>query len=339
MSPKICIALCVADGVDFAVVINDKCYCSNDRPSNADGSDKCSTVCPSNPGLICGGIGTVTSAAMSVFRRVITSIPGPLPAIPEPPGWRYSGCYFGDAYMATATFKGYVKYFESPVTLNATVCATTCTSDGRSFTYAGMYGARCYCSNTAPLLSVEAGIGHCTSRPCQGSKGEACGGESNYAPYLDNTRSLMTTLYVKAPTPSSTTPQIPDTPGPRDWTYWGCYYGALYLLDTILNGIYISAHVDAAPDMSGDRCIELCLAASVLPNPTLNFALTLGGTCFCNTKPPTESLLAPNQTMCNEPCPDNSGQRCGGTDPNGQPSLGDHLINILGREVKVSGFL
>ncbi|CAO2658382.1 Nn.00g061050.m01.CDS01 [Neocucurbitaria sp. VM-36] len=338
MSPKLCISLCVADGVDFAIVINNKCYCSNDKPSYTEGSNQCNTACPSNPGLFCGGTGLLTSAAMSVFRRAISSVAVPSPVFPEPTGWRYSGCFFGDAYLSIATSKGYVQYIAAPAPISASICTTICTSNGRSYTYAALYASRCYCSNIGPVLSLQAGSGQCTSTACQSNTGEACGGVSNYAPYLTNTRSLMITLYVQASASPSTTPQVPDTPGPQDWRYWGCYYGALYLLDTILNGIQVSALLDAVVDMSGSRCVTLCLGASVLPNPTFNFALTLGGMCFCSTKAPTEDTLSPNQTMCNEPCPNHLDQRCGGNDPSNPSILGRELVNVVGRNAKVSGF-
>lgn len=338
MSPSICISLCVADGVDFAVVVNGTCYCSNDKPTYTEGSNHCNQACPGNPNLFCGGTGPLLQAAMSVFRRAISSVSVPLPAIPAPTNWQYSGCFFGDAYLSVAMNKGYVQYIAYPSPISASICTTICTSNGRSYVYAALYASRCYCSNTAPVASLQAGPGQCTSTACQSNTAEACGGVSNYAPYLTDTRSLMINVYVQASVPPSTTPQVPNTPGPSDWTYWGCYYGALYLLDTILNGFQVSALLDAVVDMSGSRCVTLCLGASVLPHPTFNFALTLGGTCFCSTKAPTEDALSSNQTMCNAPCPNHLGQRCGGQDPSNPPNLGRELINVVGRTAKVSGF-
>jgi hypothetical protein len=270
---------------------------------------------------------------MSVFRRAITSTPGPLPVIPEPTGWRYSGCFFGDAWLATAP---YITYYASTVGLSAAECTSVCTTgkNGVTYTYAALYGRRCYCSNSIATLSVQAGVGQCT-RACELNTAETCGGESNYAPYLSNTRSLMISLYVKAPTPPSTTPQVPETPGPQGWQCYVCYYGASYLLDTILNGIQISALVDIIPNMSGDHCISLCFCLKA--SPALDFALTLGGTCICNSQPPTEDLLSSDQTMCNEPCPGNPTERCGGTDPASPPTLGRSLVNAFSRIAQVSG--
>jgi len=329
MSPRLCIALCVAEGLEVAVVINNQCYCSNDTPAFNAGSNACNLACPLNSGLFCGGI-----AAISVFRRAITAIAGPLPANPEPTGWQYSGCFYGDAWLALAP---YVSYYNSTVGLNASTCTTVCAAgnNGTSYTYAALYGRRCYCSNSAASLGLQAGIGQC-GRACEINTTEACGGESNYVPYQSNTRSIMITLYVQAPAPPTTVPQTPETPGPQGWQYYGCYYGAIYLLDAIMNGIQISALLDVVPNMSGDRCISLCLAAST--SVTLDFALTLGGTCFCTPKPPTENLLSPNQAQCNVPCPGNSAQRCGGNDDTRPPTLGARLVTILGRRAKVSGF-
>ncbi|KAF1832500.1 hypothetical protein BDW02DRAFT_423912 [Decorospora gaudefroyi] len=330
MSPSICISLCVADGLEVAAVINDQCYCSNDTPTFDHGSDQCTTPCPLNPKQLCGGTQT-----MSVFRRAITAIPGPLPAIPEPTGWRYSGCFFGDAWIASAPYSVAGTLGSE---MNAETCTTTCaTGDlGIEYTYSALYVDTCYCSNSA-LSTLLAGIGQCT-QPCVGVPTEACGGLSNYAPYLDSPGSLMITLYTTAPPPPSTTPLLPGTQGPLDWIYYGCYYGALYLLDTILGGIQVSALLDAtSPSISGERCVELCLAADT--NPILNFALTLGATCFCNVEAPPEALLALDQSLCNEPCYGNPDERCGGDDPTAQLSLGTSLVNIFGRQVEVSGFL
>ncbi|RMZ68418.1 wsc domain-containing [Pyrenophora seminiperda CCB06] len=297
MSPKLCIALCVADGVEVAAVINNKCYCSNDTPLFNAGSNSCTLACPLNAGLFCGG-----TATLSVFRRAVTASPGPLPANPEPTGWQYSGCFYGDAWLALAP---YVTIYNSSVGLNAATCTTVCATgnNGVSYTYAALYGSRCFCSNSATSLGLQAGVGQC-GRSCEVSTIEACGGESIYG-----------------------------------WQYYGCYYGALYLLDAIMNGIQVSALLDATPRMSGDRCITLCLAASLSSGVSLDYALTLGGTCFCNSKPPTENLLSPNQTQCNVPCPGNSTQRCGGNDPTRPPTLGGRLVSILGKRPKVSGFL
>ncbi|KAL7775774.1 hypothetical protein CFE70_009618 [Pyrenophora teres f. teres 0-1] len=306
MSPKLCIALCVADGLEVAVVINAQCYCSNDTPAFNAGSNTCNLACPLNVGLFCGG-----TSSISVFRRAITAISGPLPASPEPTGWQYSGCFYGDAWLALSP---YITYYNSTVGLNAAVCTTICArgNNGISYTYAALYGRRCYCSNSPASLGLQAGVGQC-GRACEVKTTEACGGESNYVPYQNNARSLMITLYVRAPAPATTVPQTPATPGPQAWQYYGCYYGAVYLLDAIMNGIQISALLDPMPSMSGDRCISLCLAAST--NLTLDFALTLGGTCFCNQKPPTENLLAGNQGLCDVACPGSNGtQRCGGSD-------------------------
>jgi hypothetical protein len=138
----------------------------------------------------------------------------------------------------------------------------------------------------------------------------------------------MISLYVKTPTPPSTPPQVPATPGPQGWHYYDCYYIALYLLDTLLNGIQVPALIDVVPNMSGNKCVSLYLGAHL--KSALNFALTLGGLCFCRMKPPTEGLLSENQSMCNEPCPGNSTQRCGGSDFTRPPALEGSLVNILG---------
>jgi hypothetical protein len=135
----------------------------------------------------------------------------------------------------------------------------------------------------------------------------------------------MVTLYVKAPLPPTTTPQVPVTPGPQGWQYYECHYGASYLINRLFNGIQISTFLDVLPNMSGDHCISLCLGANA--SPTLDFALTLGGTCFCNSQPPTEDLLASDQNMCNGLCPGNPTQRCRGADPANPPTLGRSLVN------------
>lgn len=342
MSPKICIASCVANGNEFAIVRNNLCFCSDLAPTDAQGSDSCNTVCPLlpvNSNLFCGGLGLGRLAAMSVFRRAIMSLPLaplppiPLPAIPEPTGWRYSGCFFGDAWILGA---GYSLHFPSPRDISAEICSLTCSTGGRSYTYAGLHKRVCYCSNFAPLAGLQAGLGHCTSEACAGYPGESCGGLSNYAPYLANTKSIMITIYVRAPPVVTTAVRVFDAAMSQGWSYWGCYYGALYLLDTILTGTQTTSLIDPTPYMSADKCIAQCLGYN--SNPAYKFALTLGGACFCSTKTPTDDLLSGSQLMCNEPCPSNAGERCGGFDPLRPSTLGGALINIYGRTVKVSGF-
>ena len=210
MSPRLCIALCVADGLEVAVVINNQCYCSNDTPAFNAGPNTCNLTYPPNSVLFCGG-----TAAMSIFRRAITAIAGPLPANPEPTDWQYSGCFYDDAWL---TFAPYVNYYNSTVGLNASTCITMCATgnNNTSYTYAALYGRQCYCSNSAAGLSLQAGSEQC-GRARETNTTEACGSESNYIPYQSNTRSIMITLHVQAPTLPTTVPQIPATPGPQGW--------------------------------------------------------------------------------------------------------------------------
>ncbi|EDU49696.1 WSC domain containing protein [Pyrenophora tritici-repentis] len=172
MSPKLCIALCVADRLEVAVVINTQCYCSNDTPAFNSGSNTCNLTCPLNTGLFCGG-----TSAISVFRRAITALPVPLPASPEPTGWQYSGCFYGDAWLALSP---YITFYNSTVGLNATY-------------------------QRAANLGLQTSIGQC-GRACDVNTTEACGGESNSVPYQTATRSLMITLYTLAPAPAKTVP-------------------------------------------------------------------------------------------------------------------------------------
>lgn len=332
MSPKLCIARCITADADFASIIGGTCYCSNDGPLNTGGSGRCSTPCPANAGLFCGGSGAKT--AISVFRRAVKLIEGPLPVIPEPTGWRYSGCFFGDAYIAAATKTGKVYTYAANAAIGAQSCTTSC---GSSYAYSAMYKNKCYCSNTAPGASLLAGLGQCTSQPCYGNTGQSCGGESNWVPALPNTYSIMIVVYIKAPTLLITAPPKVNTTAPQGWTYYGCYYGALYLLDTIFGGFQATGALDTVPSMSADRCITLCLKA----NLNFNYAMILRGACFCTARAPTEDLLSKNQSLCSEPCPGNPTQRCGGSDQGFSLSLGYRLVNIIGRLPKpplVSGF-
>jgi hypothetical protein len=68
------------------------------------------------------------------------------------------------------------------------------------------------------------------------------------------------------------------------WYNYGCYFGAVYLVDTILTGLQVSSLLDLTPDMNGAKCVMTCKARSY------TFAMTVAGICFCNNKPPPYDL-------------------------------------------------
>ena len=325
MNPRLCIASCVAKGLEVAAVISEKCYCSDDKPTFDDGSDQCTLACPqsTNPKDKCGG-----TNAISMFRRAVTANPGPLPPVREPTNWRYSGCYYGDAWMTVEPSK--VASFSNG--LSPGKCTAFCASDANTqWKYAGIYDTYCYCINSAP--SAVGGIGQC-GKACPGTADQACGGENKNVFYQSSTKSTLVSLYVRAPVAVSSAPASPNAGDSI-----GCYYGALYLLNTLLSGTQVSATTDTTnfPTMSGARCLTYCLDATLNKKKSFPYAMTLGATCFCHANPPSKDISVSNQATCNEPCFLNTNERCGGNDVSYPATLGGSLVNVFARN-PVSGF-
>jgi hypothetical protein len=78
---------------------------------------------------------------------------------------------------------------------------------------------------------------------------------------------------------------------PMNWYSWGCYYGAAYLLETMLTGFQASSLLDPLSSVDGDMCIARCAEA---PEP-YSYAMVVGGLCFCNDKAPSKDSQAISQ--------------------------------------------
>jgi hypothetical protein len=286
MSAKICINLCIADTMDFATVQGNQCYCSNDAPgidSGTDkntGTDKCNALCQGSLTEYCGGSETGSNAAMTVYKRVVSLITIPQPAYPS--NWSYNGCF----YMAT--------WLTSLITLNSFStspsggtdgirCTTLCYATSVAYNIATVSGSTCYCSSLSIATSLFAGLGEC-STPCLSNANETCGGTSKLGASLGIS-------YIRRATTPSTPPPAPGTSTPSTWYNWGCYWGAAYLLDSILTGTQVSSLLDLTPDMSGTKCITICR------NKGYRYSMTILGICLCNNKPPTRNLQVLNQLL------------------------------------------
>jgi hypothetical protein len=68
MTPKVCIARCMAQDANYASVIDDSCFCSAVAPPANAGSNQCTTSCAGDVSFVCGNRGV---GAYSVFKRVI----------------------------------------------------------------------------------------------------------------------------------------------------------------------------------------------------------------------------------------------------------------------------
>jgi hypothetical protein len=319
MSANVCINACVAAGNDFAVLRGAQCYCANDLPPGNQGTNKCTQACANTATDFCGNslIGT-TTAAMSVFKRVVSSVV--VPMLAHPTNYDYSGCFFADAWINTI-FPG-PNGFTTTLSSGAdgSSCSALCDTKG-AYLYAALFGDRCYCTNITigATAALWAGDGQCTTA-CTLTTGEACGG-------MNSAANTMVSLYVRRPSAPSTSSPDPGTTGSQGWYNYGCYFGGLYLLDTILTGMQVSSLLDGAPDMSGDKCIAICRAA----NNGYSYAMTLSGICFCNNKPPTNDLRVTSQLLCALPCPNHlTTERCGGESTNGP--YGRSVITMYGED-------
>ena len=100
MTPQVCIARCVAQDANYASVIDDSCFCSAVAPPADAGSNQCTTRCAGNTSLACGNPGV---GAYDVFKRLITPENlVPLPLRTGISGYQYSGCHYGNGFIANA---------------------------------------------------------------------------------------------------------------------------------------------------------------------------------------------------------------------------------------------
>lgn len=295
--------------------------------NNEYGTDKCGLLCGGLHDGICGGL-----FSLSVFRRTVVADYGPAPLL-SPGGPRYLGCYDGFVYLEAVLVSSLIPIFPlAAVTTYGTTSSSTnkitiekclafCAS--RGYTYTTPYEDTCYCANTKPAELLRVGPGHCTSIPCRGNTAQSCGGRNNYNTIILNYK--MIGLYLTSPPPViTTTPPTIGTDAGSGYKYQGCYTGGLYLLDTMITGATFVEPTDAS------TCIARCLAAT----PAYDFALTLGGTCFCQRYGPTSDLLT-TAANCDEPCTKTSTQRCGGFDTSSD--FGSACISVYGIK-RVSGF-
>jgi hypothetical protein len=276
MSAATCIGLCVGNAMDFATVKGNQCYCSNATPDANSASNQCSTLCQGSLIEYCGGFSTLgTNIAISIYKRVVSLVAIPQPAYPT--DWTFSSCMYLSSWLSLPKLGNFYSVSPSGGT-DGVGCTNICNAANPLYTIAVVSGPTCYCATTTDSIasSLWAGLGEC-STPCANNAGESCGrkGVSSLA---------LGISYVRRTTAPSTTPPVYGTPGPQAWYNYGCYYGAVYLLDTILTGFEVSSLLDLTVDMSGSKCVAMCKVRSY------TYALTISGICFCNNKPPTNDL-------------------------------------------------
>lgn len=329
-----CVTSCKTAKTQFAAVIQGACYCYNDAIPNNFGTDRCTVPCLQNIlGAFCGGIN-----AVSVFRTVITSANEPLPSIPGPTGSRYIGCYDGFAYLELVTAasiipilpQAYIKSYGTTASstdkITVEKCVALCAS--KQYTYSTPWEDTCYCADIAPLPINRVGPGHCTANACRGNTAETCGGRND-----KNTIPLhfrMLDVYGPATTIAATSkPPTVGSAASDEFTIRGCYYGGLYLLDSIVSGATIAGPTDST------TCVKSCLSSA----SSYTYAMTLGDSCYCNNHGPTSDLLVTDQSKCNQACSKTATERCGGFDTSVSTSTGSALISVYGKVSLVSGSL
>ncbi|KAH7381378.1 hypothetical protein DE146DRAFT_740523 [Phaeosphaeria sp. MPI-PUGE-AT-0046c] len=324
INAKVCIDLCVQDSLDFATVRGNNCYCSNEAPGLDSGTDKnlgtdqCNILCTGSATELCGGSGTGNNAAVTVYKRVVSLIALPAPAYPST-NWAYSSCVYLNTWLALLTSTNSITSNPSGGTDGAT-CSAFCSTTSLAYVTAVVSGGTCYCSTLTISANLFAGIGEC-STPCASKPNETCGGTSKLG-------ASLAVAYTRRATPPTSTPPAWGATGPLGWKHWGCHYGAVYILDTILTGAQMSSLLDLTPDMSGIICVTTCKGKSY------KYAMTIAGVCFCNSKAPKNDNLPANQGMCNTPCPSHPTERCGGEQaPSGM--FGRSLVNIYGEDSPV----
>ena len=290
MNASACIDLCIQQAMDFSTSTGSECYCSNTAPGinsgseNGIGINQCESLCPGSLTEYCGGNSTGSDPVFSTYKRVISLVEVPEPAFPA--NWTYNSCsYLGDWLDSLNSLNSY-----SVIPAGGTdgvECSALCYAESTVqdifYTIAMISDTTCYCSTLTPDVSLWAGIGEC-STSCNDDASQSCGGTSKLGAKLGIS-------YVRQPSAPSTAPTLPGDIMPMNWYSWGCYYGAAYLLETMLTGFQASSLLDPLSSVDGDMCIARCAEAP----EKYSYAMVVGGLCFCNDKAPSKDLQAISQ--------------------------------------------
>lgn len=241
MTPQVCIARCVAQDANYALVIDDSCFCSAVAPPADAGSNQCTTRCAGDTYFACGNPGV---GAYSVFKCLITPENlVPLPLRTGVNGYQYSGCYYGNGFVANAALV-------TSASTSISDCSNRASQQG--YRYAALQDTTCYLSRTNIAASLEAGIGLC-SISCSRNTSEACGGTA-LAVNTGVDLTQLITLYTANPSAITSPAPNPDTDstnptGPGGGFVGGCVDATALILATLTNGRQFSN-----PDNSGALC-------------------------------------------------------------------------------------
>ncbi|KAH7069630.1 hypothetical protein BKA63DRAFT_579719, partial [Paraphoma chrysanthemicola] len=158
MGAKICIDLCIADLKDYATVQGGLCYCAIEPPRADTCTDRCNLPCPLNTDQFCEGSGSPLVAAITVYKRVVSTLAMPKPAYPA--RWVYNGCFYLQAWLSLLNPAN--SYSETPVGgTDDARCSALCSGKNDSYTTAAISDRTCYCSSLAIGASLLAGDGEC----------------------------------------------------------------------------------------------------------------------------------------------------------------------------------
>ncbi|OSS47317.1 hypothetical protein B5807_10003 [Epicoccum nigrum] len=308
MTPKVCIARCVAQDANYASVIDNSCFCSAVAPPADAGSNQCTTSCAGDVSFVCGNRGV---GAYSVFKRVIAPESlVPLPLRIGVNGYQYSGCYYGNSFIANAALV-------TSASKGISDCSTRVSQ--QNYKYAALQATTCYASNNNFAAGLEAGIGLC-STPCSGSSSEACGGTA-LAVNTGVDLTQLITLCTANPSAITSPALTPDTEstdptGPEGSFIGGCVDATAFVFGALTNGRHFSN-----PDNNGALCYTQCSGTNFL------YSLVNSASCYCSSTPP--SIPAASQPDCTTPCPADLDQRCGGLSFDGTTVLGNVLGTIF----------
>lgn len=157
MNASVCIDLCIQKAMDFSTANGSECYCSNDAPGinsgweNSIGINQCESLCPGSMTEYCGGHGTGSDPVFSTYKRIISLVEVPEPAIPA--NWTCNiFSYLGDWLESLTSLNS---YSATPAGgTDGVECSALCyaksTVQDIFYTIAMVSDATCYCSTLTP---------------------------------------------------------------------------------------------------------------------------------------------------------------------------------------------
>ncbi|EDR00467.1 uncharacterized protein LACBIDRAFT_313372 [Laccaria bicolor S238N-H82] len=293
MTVETCIDSCISAGyIRAGLVAGSQCWCGNViKPGNiAVSNSSCSTSCPGNTSVVCGGVNDmleysirppVIAQEVGSFGQWESSFRGDFICLPDIP-----------------TLRSLHHLQERSDFMTVERCLNACDAGG--FSLAGLeFGSECWCGNAdmygrPPIFPSSSACNF----PCAGNPAQVCGGSNALNEYVFPTRSIS----VGPPAPF-------NFPYNGTWNYRGCLSDEAYLSGGQRILPYQPSNPIGPEEMTPFLCMDRCSADGWV------FAgFEFSQECWCGNL--TQTIINANSvpnSQCNMACTNYADFTCGGS--------------------------